>query len=80
MRNNAYSGKAQGDPFLYNDVAYFEKSFHDNILSIIKITQERIEGMRMRKYGKMVNILTSYLIDVPPAGFSVYTATKAYIR
>ena len=36
--------------------------------------------MRKQKFGKIVNIITSYIIDVPPAGFSVYTATKAYIR
>jgi len=36
--------------------------------------------MRRRKFGKIINILTSYLIDVPPTGLSVYTATKAYIR
>ena len=36
--------------------------------------------MRKRKFGKIINIITSYVMDVPPTGFSVYTATKAYIR
>ena len=78
--NNVYSGKAQGTHFHKTDFADFETSFHDNIIPFIKINQVCIAGMRKRKYGKIVNVLTSYLIDVPPAGFSVYTATKAYIR
>lgn len=78
--NNVYSGKAQGTHFHKTDSADFEASFHENIIPFIKINQACIAGMRKRRYGKIVNILTSYLIDVPPTGFSVYTATKAYIR
>ena len=78
--NNVYSGKAQGTHFHKTDFVDFETSFHENIIPFIKINQACLAGMRKRKYGKIVNILTSYLIDVPPAGFSVYTATKAYIR
>lgn len=78
--NNAYSGKAQGTHFHKTEIDDFESSFHNNIVPTIKITQACIAGMRKRKFGKIVNILTSYLIDLPPTGFSVYTATKAYLR
>ena len=47
---------------------------------MVKITQACVKGMRKRKFGKIINIITSYVIDVPPTGFSVYTATKAYLR
>ena len=49
-------------------------------MPVIKITQACVKGMRKRKFGKVINIITSYVVDVPPTGFSVYTATKAYIR
>ena len=49
-------------------------------MPLIKISQACIAGMRKRKFGKIINIITSYVMDVPPTGFSVYTATKAYIR
>ncbi len=78
--NNAYSGKALGTHFHKTDVADYEKAFHDNIVPVIRITQACVEGMRKRKFGKIVNILTSYLVDVPPVGFSVYASTKAYLR
>ena len=49
-------------------------------MPVIRITQACAQGMRKRKFGKIINIITSYVMDVPPTGFSVYTATKAYIR
>ncbi len=78
--NNAYSGKAQGTHFHKTDISDFEVAFNNNILPTIMITQACLNGMRKRKYGKIINIITSYVMDVPPAGFSVYASTKAYIR
>ena len=60
--------------------AFCTGQFDGNIIPFICITQACLKGMRKRKFGKIVNIITSYVIDVPPTGFSVYTATKAYIR
>ena len=78
--NNAYSGKAQGTHFHKTELVDFANAFNNNILPTIKITQTCLAGMRKRKYGKIINIITSYVMDVPPAGFSVYASTKAYIR
>ena len=36
--------------------------------------------MRKRRYGKIINIITSSVIDTPPAGMSIYASTKAYFR
>ena len=78
--NNAYSGRAQGTHFHKTEIIDFADAFNNNILPTIKVTQACLAGMRKRKYGKIVNIITSYVMDVPPAGFSVYASTKAYLR
>jgi len=78
--NNAYAGNPQGTHFYKSDPDDFAKAFQANVMPFIKITQACIKGMRKQKFGKIINIITSYVIDVPPTGFSVYTATKAYIR
>lgn len=78
--NNAWVGNPQGTHFHKTSIEDFENSFKWNILPLIQITQACLGGMRKRRFGKIINILTSYLIDVPPAGFSVYTASKACIR
>lgn len=78
--NNAYAGTAQGVHFHKTAPDDFSKAFHDNVMPVIRITQACAQGMRKHKFGKIINIITSYVMDVPPTGFSVYTATKAYIR
>lgn len=78
--NNAYAGKALGNHFHKTPAEDFLIAFQNNIIPTIKITQACLEGMRKRKYGKIINIITSYVIDTPPTGMSIYTATKAYLR
>lgn len=78
--NNAYTGIPQGTHFHKTNPEDFNRAFQWNIMPVIRITQACIGGMRKRRFGKIINIITSYVIDVPPTGFSVYTATKAYIR
>lgn len=78
--NNAYAGTAQGVHFHKTAPEDFAQAFDWNVMSVIMITQACAQGMRKRKFGKIINIITSYVMDVPPTGFSVYTATKAYIR
>ncbi|MFZ0035366.1 MAG: SDR family oxidoreductase, partial [Sedimentisphaerales bacterium] len=43
------------------------------------ITQEAIKLFRKKKFGKIINILTSFLINKPPTGLSEYVAKKAYL-
>lgn len=78
--NNAYAGNPQGIHFHKTAPEDFAQAFHWNVMPVIRITQACAQGMRKRKFGKIINIITSYVMDVPPTGFSVYTATKAYIR
>ena len=78
--NNAYAGNPQGIHFYKSNPEDFAQAFQCNVMPFIRITQSCVKGMRKQKFGKIVNIITSYVMDVPPTGFSVYTATKAYIR
>lgn len=78
--NNAYAGMPQGTYFHKTETSDFLTSFQMNILPVIQITQACILAFRKKKFGKIINVLTSSLIDLPPMGYSVYTANKAYIE
>ena len=78
--NSAYAGKAQGVHFHKTPADDFLTAFQNNVIPTIRITQTCLEGMKKRKYGKIINIITSYVIDTPPTGMAIYTATKAYLR
>lgn len=78
--NSAYAGKALGNHFHKTPTDDFLNAFQYNVIPTIRITQACLEGMKKRKFGKIINIITSYVIDTPPAGMAIYTATKAYLR
>jgi NAD(P)-dependent dehydrogenase (short-subunit alcohol dehydrogenase family) len=78
--NNAYVGAPQGNHFHKTDSITFLKSYENNLIPTIRITQKALEGFRRKKFGKIINMLTSYLVNVPPRGLSVYTANKAYLQ
>lgn len=78
--NNAYVGPAQGTHFNKTEADSFLKSFNNNLVPTIRITQSAISGFRAKKFGKIINILTAYLVNLPPIGFSIYTANKAYLQ
>jgi NAD(P)-dependent dehydrogenase (short-subunit alcohol dehydrogenase family) len=58
----------------------FVNSFAANVVPVIRITQGAIRHFRTKKAGKIINILTSYLVGTPPAGSAEYTANKAYLE
>lgn len=78
--NNAYVGLALGRHFIKTSPDDFMQSFTDNVLPVIAITQAALKEFKKRKFGKIINVLTSYLINLPPNGCSVYAANKAYIQ
>ena len=49
------------------------------MISTLIITQKFLSIRRKLKGGKIVNILTSYLINKPPVGLSEYVANKSYL-
>lgn len=78
--NNVYTGSAQGKHFHKTEPGAYLKSFENNIIPTIRITQCAISVFRAKKFGKIINILTSYLVNLPPIGFSIYTSNKAYLQ
>jgi len=57
----------------------FINGFQHNVMPIITITQQAIVIFRRKKFGKIINILTSALINKPPVGWSEYVASRAYL-
>ncbi|MDO6605134.1 SDR family oxidoreductase [Arenibacter palladensis] len=77
--NNAYNDKAKHTYFHKIDEEEFSTDFMHNIIPTIRITQSAINQFRRKKSGKIITILTSGLANVPPLGWSCYTANKAYL-
>jgi NAD(P)-dependent dehydrogenase (short-subunit alcohol dehydrogenase family) len=77
--NNAYVGKAQDNHFHKILPEEFLQSFQNNLIPTVRITQESIKAFRKKKFGKIINVITSYVINTPPIGCSVYAANKAYL-
>ncbi|QFY41383.1 SDR family oxidoreductase [Candidatus Methylospira mobilis] len=55
-------------------------SFALNVIPILHITQACLSIFRKQRSGRIITILTSYLINRPPVGYSEYVANKAYLH
>lgn len=77
--NNAITGLYEKH-FHKMDSSLFLENFQKNILPTIKITQTSITLFRKKKFGKIITILSSYLVNRPPIGLSEYVASKAYLE
>lgn len=77
--NNAWVGKP--DTVRFNKLATddFSSAFQDNIIPTVAITQRVLERMRKKKSGRIITVLTSGIMGVPPLGYSLYASTKAYL-
>lgn len=80
MINNAYSGDFLKSHFHKISSNDFLSDFKENIIPVIEITQEVLKFFRKKKNGKIITILTSALVELPPVGSSVYIANKAYLE
>lgn len=78
--NNAYGGEAIKTYFHKIPAQDFVNDFKDNLLPTIILTQAAITVFRKKKFGKIINVLTSFIINNPPIGSSVYVANKAYLE
>ncbi|MCT4665907.1 MAG: SDR family oxidoreductase [Flavobacteriales bacterium] len=58
----------------------FVNSFVQNVQSTVMITQELLKHFKKKKNGRIITVLTSYLINKPPVGLSEYVANKAYLH
>lgn len=77
--NNAYSGKPIKTYFHKIPEDDFSSEFYCNVMPTILLAQAAINHFRKKKSGKIITILTSFLLNVPPIGSSVYVANKAYM-
>jgi 3-oxoacyl-[acyl-carrier protein] reductase len=77
--NNAYSGTPITTYFHKIPGDTFSSEFMFNIMPTILITQSAITSFRKKKRGKVITILTSFLLNTPPLGSSSYVANKAYL-
>ena len=77
--NCTYVGKPQTTYFHKIASEEFLKAFQYNIIPVVKITQTAIEGMKKRRFGKIINIITEAIIGLPPMGYTLYAANKAYL-
>jgi 3-oxoacyl-[acyl-carrier protein] reductase len=76
--NNAVTG-FQNTYFHKTPVSEFADSFARNVIPVIRITRQFITLCRKQRYGKIINIITSAVINKPPIGWSEYVANKAYL-
>ena len=78
--NSAYVGSPTSSHFHKIDLAEFVTSFTNNLIPIIKITQTAIKGFKQKRFGKIINVLSSSILNSPPIGYSIYGANKAYLH
>jgi NAD(P)-dependent dehydrogenase (short-subunit alcohol dehydrogenase family) len=77
--NNAYMGEPLKTYFHKTKTEDFIDDFERNVIPVTAITSSAIKVFRAKKQGKVITILTSYLVNQPPLGTSVYVAGKAYL-
>ncbi len=77
--NNAIAGYTN-DYFHKFNTDHFLESFMTNVVPVIQITQQFIKESRKKKFGKIITILTSFIINKPPLGLAEYVANKAYLH
>lgn len=77
--NNAITGLVEKH-FHKIESHEFLDSFKNNIVPTIQITQECIKIFRKKKLGRIVTVLSSYMLNRPPTGMSAYVAEKAYLH
>lgn len=78
--NNAYVGTPMGTHFHRTPMADFAQAFKANVEPVVTITQACIAAMRRKRAGRIVTVGSLATTGQPPAGYSVYAATKAYLQ
>ena len=77
--NSAYVGAPQTTYFHKIPVADFQLAFQRNLLPTIAITQAAINVFRAKKFGKIINVISESVLGLPPMGYAIYAANKAYL-
>ena len=77
--NNTWAGKPEGIHFHKLTQEALLRSFTNNVLPTVSVTQKALETFCEKKSGRIITVLTSYVVGVPPLGYSLYASTKAYL-
>lgn len=77
--NNAWVGRPDTVRFNKLTISDFSSAFQNNIIPTVAVTQRVLETMRKKKSGRIITVLTSGSMGVPPLGYSLYASTKAYL-
>ena len=77
--NCTYVGRPQTTYFHKIAPEEFLQAFKCNIIPTVKISQACIEVMKKKKFGKIINIITEAVLGLPPMGYTLYVANKAYL-
>jgi NAD(P)-dependent dehydrogenase (short-subunit alcohol dehydrogenase family) len=78
--NNAYANGIKARHFHKINTRDILESFKNNIIPTVEITKEAIRIFRKERKGKIITILTAAITNVPPIGWSIYVANKAYLE
>jgi 3-oxoacyl-[acyl-carrier protein] reductase len=78
--HNATVGGTNKRHFHKSDPADFARGFLANVMPVVRLTQSALSTFRRKKSGRIITVLTSYLINRPPVGMSEYVAAKAYLH
>jgi len=54
----------------------FQKNIDLQAKSLFKISKHIVPGMKIKKHGKIISVLTSYVVGRPPNGVSKYVTSK----
>ncbi|MBB4806618.1 NAD(P)-dependent dehydrogenase (short-subunit alcohol dehydrogenase family) [Chryseobacterium defluvii] len=76
--NNYYNGTFIDTYFHKTDADKFLNDFKNNVMPALQVTQKCINVFRKKKYGRIINILSSSL-NSPAMGTSAYNSNKAYL-
>lgn len=76
--NNALTGLTQNH---FDKIApeTFLDSFQNNVIPTLQISQTVLRLFKKKRHGRIITILTSYLLNTPPTGLSEYVANKSYL-
>lgn len=77
--NNAYCKVFETKYFHKTDFNNYSDSFLSNLIPTIRISQKAIQVFRQKKFGKVITVLSSSVINRPPVGWSLYVAEKNYL-
>lgn len=77
--NSTYVGAPQTTYFHKIPIDDFLKGFSNNLVPTIMITQAALSVFKKKRFGKIINVITEAVIGLPPMGYSIYAANKAYL-